>query len=381
MMDLTQIYLRYKEEHDTAINRVVQSGRYIQGDEVNIFASEMSRYLLPRTNKNIVCTCANGSDALMIAYQALGIKAGDEVIMPSHNYVASAESAIRLGITPVLADTDSDYQYRFAINSDHNYLDSITTKKTKAIVMVNMYGLPCNTDRLRSFCRQKGIILIEDNAQGFGGEAKTSQGIKKMSLHGDISTTSFFPTKPLGCMGDGGAIISDNEDWINISNQISKHGQKSKYQYECIGMNSRLDALQAAILRVRLSKIDEIINSYNDVAKIYDLMLQSPYIQKPVLPDDCRPTFYQYTIVLDRALDRKKLMDRLATNGLQTSIYYPEPLSDIHCYKKICVTRCNLKNTNDIKNRILSLPIYPFMAIKDAERNAEIFLDTCKSIL
>lgn len=379
MADLKQIYLRYKEEHDLAIKKVVESGRYIQGDEVDMFASEMSEYLLGRKGSDIVCTCGNGSDALLITYKTLGIKEGDEVVMPSHNYVASAESAVRLGLTPVIADTDSRRDYIFSIRSDWDYLERITTRKTKAIVMVNMYGMPCDTDSLRNFCQEKKLFLIEDNSQGMGGYSEVSQRMTKMSLHGDISTTSFFPTKPLGCMGDGGAIISENKDWVSTARQLSQHGQKTKYSYKSIGLNSRLDALQAAILRVRLSHLDEIIKSYNDIANIYNEIITSEYVQKPASTAYSRATFYQYTVILDKKTDRSKLMANLSERGLKTAVYYPEPLSDIGCYKKLSVVRCGLENINNIKNRMLSLPIYPFMPEEEAEKNANIFMETLNS--
>lgn len=379
MTDLKQIYLRYKGEHDSAIRRVVESGRYIQGEEVDMFASEMSEYLLGSKEKNIVCTCANGSDALLIAYKVLGLKHGDEVVMPAHNYISSAESAVRLGLTPVIADTDSRRDYIFSIRSDWDYLESITTRKTKAIVMVNMYGMPCDTDSLRNFCKEKKLFLIEDNAQGMGGYSTTRHGITKMSLHGDISTTSFFPTKPLGCMGDGGAIISENKDWISSARQLSQHGQKTKYSYKSIGLNSRLDALQAAILRVRMSHLDEIIDSLTLVANTYNERITATSVQKPMLPYGSRATFYQYTILLDEGIERKKLIRRLAEKGLDTAIYYPDPISDIGCLVKSCAIRCSMNNINNIKTRILSLPIYPFMPEEEAEKNANIFMETLNS--
>ena len=361
------IYERWKEEHDRAIAFSMQSGNYIGGKSIDKFILEMSNYLSIEADN--ICTCANGSDALLIVYQSIGLKKGDEIIMPSLNYIASAESAIRLGLTPVFADTSKDELFRYSISFDHEYLDSLISPNTKAIVAVNLYGIPANIPKLKSYAESRNLILIEDNAQAFGGYIEEDKIKKPTGVNAHISTSSFFPTKPLSAMGDGGMIISQNKEWIKTARSIASHGQSSlKYDYKRIGMNSRLDAIQAEILRVRLRHIDEIIDSYNFLADRYSSKLGSLVeVLCPKIAKGYRATYYQYIVLIQNERLRNNLFDKLRAEGIDLQLYYPQNLDEIEVLKAYSVKKDELKLSSDINKKMLSLPIYPFMDTKDQD--------------
>lgn len=365
MADPIRIYNHYKGEHDDAIRRVVDGGKYILGEDVKHFSDELSMYL--DQGKSIVSTCANGSDALLISYMVLGLKAGDSIIMPSHNYVSSLESALRLGLVPILADLDDREEFKFSLKADQNYLDSLLTPETKAIVVVNMYGIPCDISFFRKYCDNKGLFLIEDNSHGIGGQYSVGSYTHHMSTVSDISTTSFFPTKPLGCLGDGGAIITRDKDLAYRAQVLSNHGQRKKYDYVDLGLNSRLDTIQAAILRVRLKYLIEIVDSYRTIAKIYSESIDFPEIELPKIPLNSDPTFYQYTILLPTSNIRDDIFKMFRRNGIELNLYYPHSLHNISCYKKSVIFSPEFKNTDTINTRMLSLPIFPFMEEQELE--------------
>lgn len=378
MANPSLIYNRWETEHIEAVKRSMESGSYIGGVSIYQFISELAEYLL--IDKSNIVTCANGSDALLIAYQSIGLEAGDEIIMPSLNYIASAESAIRLGLVPVFADTSKEMEYLYSISFDYSYLDSLISNKTKAIVAVNLYGIPANIVALKEYAESRNLILIEDNAQGFGGYIEQNGKKTFTSVYADISTCSFFPTKPLGAMGDGGMIISKNTEWIEKARSIANHGQSSKkYDYHRIGMNSRLDAIQAEILRVRLRHIEEIIDSYNNIADIYSKSLDNckDIVYKPIVAKGNRATFYQYVVLLKNNQLRNEAISYFNTKGIASQLYYPQNLDQIDILIDKSIKRDSLSLSRDINERMLSLPIYPFMNLNDQE----YIIDTLKSII
>ncbi len=410
MADPKRQYQALKKELDTTVSAVLSSGQYIGGSTLIGFEKHLAEYL-GLTEDNIA-SCGNGTDALRIAYEAIGLEAGDEVLMPSFNYVASAEAALQLGLVPLWADINGlengkQTSQTFNISCDSDYLKSLLSPKTKALVAVNLYGNPIEASKLKAFCYEHNLILIEDNAQGLGsqlvppppsklgtpsnrrspigkggmeGKAKysttrtdeippsegvslkaTGEVLDQGSLLGDITTTSFFPTKPLACFGDGGAIFSPNKDWINKARSIARHGQGEKYDYQRRGMNSRLDTLQAAILEVKLKYLDEFVGQTRAIAQRYMEALQN---SKLILPDASllnTSTFHQFTLLLDESLDREAVRHELIKRGIASALYYPEPLHLNKFYKGQGIQRGSLSHSEDLSRQMLSLPIYPYL--------------------
>lgn len=339
LVNLKKQYEAIACEVEEAALRVMASARYIGGEEVSAFEAELSAYL-GCPSPSTVISCGNGTDALLIAYMTAGLKPGDEVIIPTHNYVAAAEAALLLGLKIVWADVPSpsslpEHRVCFQIDSDPRALRPLCSGRTRALVAVNMYGMPSVTPRLRSFCREQGLVLIEDNAQGMGGKTQFSPTcIGPTGTGGDIITTSFFPTKPLGGMGDGGAvIIPEHTEWQAIAREIRQHGQSNRYHYQRVGMNSRLDTLQAAILRIKLRYLPERIQSVGLIAGQYDeelgilplLRIERPWGRGAV------SSYYQYTLWVPPVI-RDHLLASLKEQGIESRLYYPTLLHQTAIY-------------------------------------------------
>jgi UDP-2-acetamido-2-deoxy-ribo-hexuluronate aminotransferase len=302
MVDLKGQYLKIKDEIDQAILDVINSSAFINGRPVETFALELADF----TGAEYVIPCANGTDALRIAYQALDLKAGDEVLMPAFNYVASAEAASLLGLKPVFADVSENF-----FNIDENLIKEKITSATKAIVAVHLFGQSANMEPILEIASQFGLKVIEDNAQSLGSDYLFSCGERKMTgTMGDISTYSFFPTKNLGCFGDGGALSSNDPDLARKASSISNHGQGRKYSYEMIGCNSRLDTIQAAILSVKLQNIRGYLQSRIAAGSFYNKLFES--FEQVIRPSESlksKHTYNQYVI-------RVKERGRSANNDL-----------------------------------------------------------------
>ncbi len=376
LVDLARQYEAIAGEVQDAVLRVMASARYIGGDEVASFEEALAQFL--GVAPQAVISCASGTDALLIAYLTAGLQQGDEVIIPTHNYVAAAEAAALIGLVPVWADLpllqEKDSRASFQIDTDPNYLSQLCSPKTKALVAVNMYGMPAVTPQLVSFCQENRLTLIEDNAQGMGGmNWVDGKGVVPTGAQGDISTTSFFPTKPLGAMGDGGAVIVRNHtEWQKKAREIAQHGQEGRYQYKRVGINSRLDALQAAILSVRLKYLPErikraqaIAQQYNDAFSLLEgVRIELPYGQEL----GTTSSYYQYALWV--APDKREfLMQSLKSMGIETRVYYPRLMHNEPVYAPLGFCRSNrgLSGAEEVHRGVLCLPIDPLQTSEDTQ--------------
>lgn len=369
MADPARQYQLLRDEINTILANLLASGQYIGGEQVAHFEQELAIYLgLPSGG---VVSCANGTDALELAYRVVGLEAGDEVIMPSFNYVASAESAVRLGLVPIWADVMGCGEQMYNIEVRPSELETLLSERTRALVGVNLYGHPIEAQMLRTFAHEHGLILIEDNAQGLGG--KTHNDVSLGAL-GDIATTSFFPTKPLGCMGDGGALMTANAEWAARARSLANHGQSCKYNYHYVGMNSRLDALQAAVLRVKLRYLDEFVSSTRRIAEYYMNELEDlPELELPSRTLLTTSTFHQFTCLLSKGIDRDRVMTTFRDHGIQLQLYYPAPIHSTLLYATLGVQRSDLEQTEYLSKRMLSLPIFPLMTLEEAREVLDVF--------
>ena len=362
LVNLPQEHSPYQAELDRSIGRVVASGGYIGGEEVRAFEEGLAAYLGLASWS--VISCGNGSDALLLALAALELPRGGEVIIATHNYVAAAEAVCHLGLRPVWADVmpslSSDGSVSFQMNGSLDYLESLRTPRTVALIAVNMYGMPCPAVELAHFCELHQIPWIEDNAQGMGGVGETASGASApLGTRATIGTTSFFPTKPLGCMGDGGAaFVPHDQQLAERLRQLANHGQRTRYQYERCGYNSRLDALQAAVLRVKLGHLEEANRQRSLLADRYDeLLADLPMVKRPWRSGDRPEALYLYTICVPSD-KRDGLLNELRTAGIDARVYYPQMLHQIAAYSDgSSETSCPV--AEELQKTMLSLPIAP----------------------
>ncbi len=349
MVDLQTQYLQLKPEIDAAIQQVLHTTAFIQGPEVNAFAEALSNYL----KAGFVIPCANGTDALQIAMMALDLSPGDEVILPVHTYVATAEVIALLKLTPVFVDVDKD-----TFTLDVNQLADKITARTKAIVPVHLYGQCADMEPILALAEKNNLFVIEDNAQALGADYMLKNGThQKAGTLSTIGTTSFFPTKNLGCFGDGGALFTNDALLAEKIRIIANHGQRKKYHHEVVGVNSRLDTLQAAILTVKLKHLDRYTHERNRAAEFYDhALVNIPEIQLPVRAKNSTHVFHQYTIKVEQ---RDALKDFLQKNGIPSIIYYPIPLHLQNAYRNEPYGVGAFPVTEYLSTAVLSLPIYP----------------------
>jgi UDP-2-acetamido-2-deoxy-ribo-hexuluronate aminotransferase len=342
-IDLKTQYLRLKSDIDAGIQRVLDHGQYILGPEVFELEEQLAKY----AGAKHCIAVANGTDALQIAQMALGIGPGDEVITPGFTYIATAETVALLGAKPVYVDIDPR-----TYNLDPQLLEAAITPKTKAIIPVSLYGQCADYDEINAIAEKYKIPVIEDAAQSFGA---TYKGRKSCNLT-TIACTSFFPSKPLGCYGDGGAIFTSDDELAKVMRQISCHGQEKKYQHIRIGVNSRLDTIQASILLPKLAILDEEITLRNNVAQRYTSLLnQSNFTHTPYLKSHNTSAWAQYTIQVN---DRDILQENLKASCIPSMVYYPIPLNKQEAvndgYAKLPVG-------DMASQRVLSLPMHPYM--------------------
>ncbi len=354
MVDLQTQYGRLKSEIDQAISAVISDSNFINGQAVQDFSADLANWLGSR----FVIPCGNGTDALQLAYMALGLKPGDEVIVPAFNYVAAAEAAALLGIVPVFADVDSQ-----SFNLDSLSAAAAIGPKTKAIVVVHLFGQSSKLEEIHSLCEKNGLFLIEDNAQAMGAEMTNGKFAgKKLGTIGDIGTTSFFPTKNLGCMGDGGALFCQDEELAIRIRMMANHGQRQRYQYDAIGMNSRLDTIQAAILRVKLPHLNFFNKVRQETADNYSLILKSRSgISVPEIAPGSSHVFHQYTIRFKDAGRRDEVRENLSLAGIQSMVYYPLPLHMHPVYRSPRHPEGSLPIAEKLSSQVLSLPIHSEM--------------------
>ncbi len=353
MVDLKSQYQKIKTEVDAGIQEVLNTTAFINGAAVKEFQSDFEKYL----NVKHVIPCANGTDALQIAMMALGLKAGDEVITASFTYVATAEVIGLLGLTPVLVDVNPN-----TFDIDCNAIEKAITSKTKAIVPVHLFGQCADMERIMSIAKKHNLFVIEDVAQAIGADYTFSDGTKaKAGTIGTIGCTSFFPSKNLGCYGDGGAMYTNNDDLAKKLRMVAHHGQSIQYHHDVLGVNSRLDTLQAAILKVKLKHLDEYAEARNRAADYYDkAFLNHPKLKTPLRSEKSNHVFHQYTLQLS-GIDRAKLREQLAERGISSMIYYPIPLHFQKAFASDRFKKGDFPMTEKLCECVLSLPMHTEM--------------------
>lgn len=367
MVDLKGQYLKIKDEVDAEIQKVIDNTAFINGPAVKEFADDLSKYL----GGCHVIPCANGTDALQIALMALDLKPGDEVIVPAFTYVASAEVIGLLGLTPVMVDVDYE-----TFNVTVENLKKALSPKSKAIIPVHLFGQSCDMEPILEFAKANRLYVIEDNAQAIGATYTFSDGHKaKTGTMGTIGCTSFFPSKNLGCYGDGGAIFTKDDTLAEKLRMIANHGQKVKYHHSVIGCNSRLDTIQAAILKVKLKHLDEYCAARYEAASYYTAKLKEfdpdqKYFITPKELEKSTHVYHQYTLkVLNEKRDELKAF--LAEEGIPSMIYYPLPLQEQEAFKGITRAAESLNNAKECAYSVLSLPIHTEMNYKIQDKVVE----------
>jgi len=350
MVDLQSQYNKIKTEVDNEIAKVINSTAFINGPIVKDFQKNLANYL----NVKHVITCGNGTDALQVAMMALGLKPGDEVITSNFTFVATVEVIALLGLTPVLVDV---YEDDFTINIEK--LEKAITPKTKAIVPVHLFGQASNMEKILTIAQKHNLKIIEDTAQAIGSDYYFSNGTsKKLGTIGDIGCTSFFPSKNLGCFGDGGAIFTNNDELAENLRSIVNHGMEVRYYHDKVGVNSRLDSIQAAILNVKLKHLDEYNNARRKAADFYDNAFKDcKKLITPKRSEFSRHIFHQYTLKLID-VDRTKLIEFLKTKNIPAMVYYPVPLHLQKAYKDERYKDGDFPITEKLSKIVFSLPMH-----------------------
>jgi dTDP-4-amino-4,6-dideoxygalactose transaminase len=353
MVDLKNQYLDIKEKVNDAIQGVLDSTAFIKGPEVKQFSSELEAYL----NVKHVIPCGNGTDALQVALMALDLKPGDEVISVDFTFAATIEVIGMLNLSPVFVDVNRD-----TFNMDVNALEKAITPKTKAIIPVHLFGQCANMEEIVRIATKHSISIIEDTAQAIGAEYTFSDGtVKKAGTIGHIGTTSFFPSKNLGCYGDGGAIFTNDTDLANKISAIVNHGMYQRYYHDEIGLNSRLDSIQAAILRVKLPLLDKYNAARFKVALAYNLAFESiQQLETPTLDEKSTHVFHQYTLKT-KGINRDDLIAYLKERGIPAMVYYPVPLHLQKAYKQEELKDIDFPVTMNLCKEVISLPIHTEM--------------------
>ena len=359
MVDLKRQYDRFKEEIDEAIQDVLDSTAFINGPPVKAFRDEFAGYLdVPH-----VIPCGNGTDALQVALMALGLQPGDEVITTPFSFIASIEVIKLLRLIPVLADVDPR-----TFNIDPLQLEQLITSRTKAIIPVHLFGQCAHMERIMEIAREHGLFVVEDTAQAVGTDYIFRDGSrKKAGTIGDIGTVSFFPSKNLGCYGDGGAILTRDAARHKKIQAIVNHGSVTKYYYDEVGVNSRLDTLQAAVLRVKLRYLDSFHEARQKVAEAYDAALGDlPQLALPQRVPYSTHIFHQYTLIL-REGDRDQLRDYLKNQGVPAMVYYPLPLHLQDAYRDLGYGKGDFPVTELLSRTVLSIPMHTEMESEQIE--------------
>jgi UDP-2-acetamido-2-deoxy-ribo-hexuluronate aminotransferase len=372
MVDLKRQYEKIKTEVDAGIQNVINTTAFINGPDVNSFAKELAEYL----DIKHVIPCANGTDALQIALMALDLQPGDEVITPSFTYVATVEVVALLRLQPVFVDVDAD---SFTMNIES--VRKAITSKTKAIIPVHLYGQAANMEALLALGKEKGIPVIEDNAQAIGGNYTFPDGRKvKTGTMGLVGTTSFFPSKNLGCYGDGGAIFTNDDALADKMKMIANHGQKVRYYHEMVGCNSRLDSIQASILRIKLRHLDEYCSARRSVADYYDnAFANHPNIKTPYRAPYSYHVFHQYTLQLE-GVNRDEVQKQLAERKIPSMIYYPVPCHKQNMFKALGGNEFTLPVTDFLQDRVISLPIHTELSEEELKFITSNFLEVIQEL-
>ena len=354
--DLKKQYRILQEEIDTSIRDVVENAAFIHGSAVPELEEKLARYVGVRH----CISCANGTDALELALMAWELGPGDAVIVPDFTFFSTAEAVSRVGATPFFTDVDAN-TYNLdpdSLREDILRIEREGKYRLRAVISVDLFGLPADYDRILPLVKEHGLLLLEDGAQGFGG---TLRGRKACSF-GDISTTSFFPSKPLGCYGDGGAVFTDDDAWAERIRSLTVHGKgQSKYDNVRIGMNSRLDTIQAAALLVKLKALERHeLQDVNRCAARYSELLRELPVSLPEVPEGFRSAWAQYTIQLEKGTNRAVVQEKLRAAGIPSMIYYMKPMHLQGAYTGTDSAKACCPVSEDLSERVLSLPIDPY---------------------
>ncbi len=350
MVDLQGQYDKIQEQVDSKISEVLKSAAFINGPEVHSFQKELEEYL----DVKHVIPCANGTDALQIAMMALGLKQGDEVITADFTFAATVEVIALLNLTPVLVDVEED-----SFNMNIAALKKAITPKTKAIVPVHLFGQCANMEAVLEVAKEHDLFVIEDNAQAIGADYTFNNGTKKKAgTMGNVGTTSFFPAKNLGCYGDGGAIFTNDDALAHMLRGMVNHGMYRRYYHDEVGVNSRLDSIQAAVLRIKLPLLDSYCEARHKAASYYSKAFEkNENIVTPFTSSFSTHVFHQYTIQVKNT-DRNALHQHLLDNNIPNAIYYPVPLHSQKAYTNTRYKEEHFKVTNKLINTVLSLPMH-----------------------
>lgn len=371
--DLKHQYSVLKEAIDKGINEVCSTAHYISGPQV----SELEKQLAEYVGVKHCITCANGTDAITLALKVWGIGEGDVVFVPDFTFFSTGECPAAEGATPVFVDVD---ERTFNIDPDKLEKAIIKVKNDgrytpRAVAAVDLFGQPADYDRIREICKKYDLLLLEDGAQGFGGSING----KMACSFGDISTTSFFPAKPLGCYGDGGAIFTDNDNWASLLRSLAVHGKNAENKYDNIrlGMNSRLDTVQAAILEVKLKAFrDYELEDVNKAAQMYNKALEDTNLVLPLVKDNFVSSWAQYTVQLPEGTDRNAVQAKLKEQGIPSMVYYMKPMHTQGAFAGTYSVEADCPVTDKLCKTVLSLPMHPYLTqddvnkIADALRNA-----------
>ncbi|WP_299136719.1 DegT/DnrJ/EryC1/StrS family aminotransferase [uncultured Tenacibaculum sp.] len=350
MVDLQGQYQKIKDVVDTSIQEVLNSSAYINGPYVKGFQADLEKYL----NVKHVIPCANGTDALQIAMMGLGLQPGDEVITVDFTFAATVEVIGLLKLTPVLVDVELD-----TYNIDIEALKKAITPKTKAIVPVHLFGQCANMEAILTIAKEHNLFVIEDNAQAIGADYTFTDGTKKKAgTMGHVGTTSFFPSKNLGCYGDGGAIFTNDDELAHTLRGMVNHGMYKRYYHDVVGVNSRLDSVQAAVLKTKLPLLDNYCEARRKAASYYsNSFANNSSIVTPVISDFTTHVFHQYTFRVTNG-KRNELHKHLLDNGIPNAIYYPVPLHAQKAYQDDRYNEEDFKITNQLIDEVISLPMH-----------------------
>ncbi|MBF25216.1 MAG: transcriptional regulator [Flavobacteriales bacterium] len=353
MVDVVSQYERYSSQINKKVLDVIKSGCYIKGSEVEKFEKSLSTYL----NSKHVISCANGTDALSIALMSLNLNAGDEVLVPTFTFVSTVEAVCLLGLKPVFLDINPK---TFLL--DHKMVETKISHKTKAIIPVHLFGQCCDMQSIISIAKKFQLFIIEDAAQSLGSKCLYNSTLNKKfsGTLGHIGITSFYPSNNLGCFGDGGALFTQNKELADKIYLLANHGQKERYIYDTIGLNSRLDALQAAVLSFKLPLLDSFNKLRQKIAQQYNTRLKSlSWLTVPITINSSDHIYHQYSIILDSQINRLDFQNYLSENGIPTMIYYPKPLHKQRPYMHFVTNQLPIAEM--ICENIISLPIHPEM--------------------
>ncbi len=345
----------YKDEIEQALLSVARKCNFIMGEEITQLELSLQNF----TGSKHAISCSSGTDALLLAMMALDIKPGDEIITTPFTFIATAETIAFLGATPVFVDIDET-----TYNIDPSKIEAKITSKTKAIIPVSLYGQPADMDEIMAIAAKHDLKVIIDGAQSFGSTYKG----KSDSNLGDISCTSFFPAKPLGCYGDGGAVFTNNDELAEKMKSLRVHGQTKRYYHKYIGMGGRLDTIQAAVLNVKLKYYDKDLTLRQAAASKYDEALKNKAFILPVIRDDRTSAYAQYSI---RVKDREKLQEKLVNAGIPTAVHYPLPLHLQECFAYLGYKAGDFPISEMVSNEIMSLPMNPYLSDQEIEYIAE----------